>query len=254
MEEVHQAPAVKPQGYTLVALPYVSKIGFSAATVQSIVFAITGRGFSPARIMWLGDHSISDARNSACESAIHEGAEYLFFIDSDMDFPPETLKRLKACNADIACTDMWSRGWPSFRTVMRSQGPDTAGMLMSVPVKDEDLPPPGGRGVEEVDIVGMACTLIRVDFLKKFRDHYKDQPWFWVARHGEDATFCFNAREIGASIKCDFGVVAGHWGVCRNAGQDYTRDAKNQPMSVCHEPMMRRMGVSNLPTQEGEVK
>jgi len=242
-----------PPGSTLVALPYVSKIGFVAGFVQSIVQAITTRNMHPAKIMWLGDHSISDARNAACEVAIDRGFEYLLFIDSDMDFPPDTLARLKACKADIACTDMWSRGWPSFRTVMRNGARDKDGLILSVPVPDEDLPPPWGRGVEDVDLCGMACTLIRVDFLVKYQERYTDQPWFWVSRHGEDATFCFNAKEMGASIKCDFGIVAGHWGVCRNIGQDFTRDAKNQPMSVSQEPMMRRMGVHHLPQAKESV-
>lgn len=237
------------KGKTLIAFPYVSKIGFGHGFVQSLAAAMAAKTLTPAQIMWLGDHSISDARNSACEQAIQQGADFLWFVDSDMDFPPETLPRLKGCDADIACTDMWSRGWPSFRTVMRTHKPKDGGLLQSVPVKDEELPHPDARGVELIDICGMACTLIKVDFLKRFKEHYKDQPWFWTARHGEDATFCFNAREIGAVIKCDFSIVAGHWGVCRNVGQDYTRDAKNQPMSVCNEPMMRRMGVHNLPTQ-----
>ncbi len=242
----------KLTGKTLIALPFVSKIGFNHAFVQSLTASMAMKTLLPAQIMWLGDHSISDARNQACEQAIAQDADFLWFIDSDMDFPVDTLPRLKACDADIACADMWSRGWPSFRTVMRTKAPGADGLLQSVPVPDEELPPPGERGVEEVDICGMACTLIKVPFLKRFRERYTDQPWFWVARHGEDATFCFNAKEMGAVIKCDFGIVAGHWGVCRNAGQDYTRDAKNQPMAVCNEPMMRRMGIFN-PPKEGVV-
>lgn len=259
MEEVRQespAPQLKPPGFTLVALPYQSKSGFVAGFVQSLAAAIMTRGgISPGRIMWLGDHSISDARNAACESAIHEGAEYLWFIDSDMDFPADALPRLKACNADIACADMWSRGIPSFRTVMRTYPGAEQGRLQSVPVPDEQLPAKGYRGVEDIDVCGMACTLIRVDFLKRFKEHYGETPWFWVARHGEDAMFCFNAKEIGATIRCDFGVETGHWGVMAMRGQDFTRDARNQPMSTfTHEPMMRQMGVLNLPTQEGAVK
>lgn len=249
MEEVHQAPP----GLTVVALPYVSKIGFNHAFVQSLTYAITTKKLSPARIIWLGDHSISDARNAACEAAIALGAEYLLFIDSDMDFPADTLQGLKDCKADIACADMWSRGWPSFRTVMRVTDKDERGWIKSVPVKDEELPEPGQRGIEPIDVCGMACTLIRVDFLKRFKEHYTDQPWFWTARHGEDATFCFNAKEIGAVIKCNFGIVAGHWGICRNVGQDFTRDARNQPMAVSEQPMMSRMGVTHLPHQKGEV-
>jgi hypothetical protein len=244
----------KSEGRTLVALPYVSKIGFNHAFVQSLVASLLKGHLSPARIMWLGDHMIADARNSACETAIAEDAEYLFFVDSDMDFPPDTLPRLKAACADVACADMWSRGWPSFRTVMRNTGTTPEGLIQSVPVKDEELPFRDARGVELIDVCGMACTLIRVDFLKRFKEHFKDQPWFWTARHGEDATFCFNAKSIGAVIKCDFSIVAGHWGVCRNVGQDFTRDARNQPMAVSEEPMMRRMGVHHLPHQEGAVK
>lgn len=239
---------------TLVALPYQSKVGFVAGFVQSLANALMRRGMSPAKLMWIGDNSISHARNAACQAAIDEGAEYVWFIDSDMDFPPDTLPRLKACNSDIACTDMWSRGWPSFRTVMRTHPGAELGLLQSVPIKNEELPPEGQRGIEEIDICGMACTLIRVDFLKRFREKYGEQPWFWVGRHGEDSAFCFQAKDMGATIRCDFGVVAGHWGVCRNVGQDFTRDARNQPMSVCEEPMIRRMGVTGLPTQEGAVK
>lgn len=234
-----------PPGVTLVALPYVSKSGFFGATVQSIVTGIIGGGFKRCKFLFLGDHTQIHARNMACKDAVEIGADWVFFIDSDMDFPCDTLDRLKACNADIACTDMWSRGWPSFRTVMRNTPPDETGVSHSVPVPDWPT------GVEDVDLCGMACTLIRTQFLREYRAHYKDEPWFWSGQHGEDATFCFRAKGMGAVIRCDFGITAGHWGTTRMTGQDYTRDARNQPMSVSDPEMMKRMGTRNLP--EGVV-
>lgn len=233
-----------PPGCTLVALPYVSKQGFTGATVRSLIEAVIARGIINAKFAFFGDHSQVQARNAACRATLECGADWLFFIDSDMDFPVDTLPRLKACDADIACTDMWSRNWPSFRTVMRFGEKDGAGMAQSIPVPTEV----SERGlVEDVDLCGMACTLIKRSLIERMAEKWPTQPWFWVAEHGEDAMFCFKAKEMGASIRCDFGIVAGHWGVCRMAGQDFTRDARNQTMNLENMEMMRHMGVTNLP-------
>lgn len=243
-----------PPGSTLVALPYVSKMGFTGATVQSLIIGMTNKGFKNCKFLFIGDANTHEARNVACRDALAEGADYLFFVDSDMDFPSFTLERLKAADADIACTDMWSRGWPSFRTVQKSH-PDDKGGLVTKAVPIEESHPNGTHqpGVLlDIDVCGMACTLIKTSLLVKMQESFPDQPWFWTANHGEDATFCFNAKEIGATIKCDFGICAGHWGVTRMAGQDYTRDARNQPMSIANPEFIKRMGVLGLPKPEGE--
>jgi hypothetical protein len=152
------------------------------------------------------------ARNEACRKALECGAEYLWFIDSDQDFPTDALKRLKAVGADVSCADMWSRSIPSFRIVVGKDGP----------VSDEIA----DRGqVEDVQYCGMGCTLIRTSILKPMREKYPDQPWFWTANNGEDATFCFKVLEIGGTVKCDFGLKSGHWGSFRMMGQDFTRRA-----------------------------
>jgi hypothetical protein len=238
-----------PPGVTLVALPYVSKSGFFGATVQSIVTGILARGFPMCKFLFLGDHTQVHARNMACKDAMELGAEWVFFIDSDMDFPTDTLARLKACDADIACTDMWSRGWPSFRTVMRLSEPREDGLKQAVPV------PGSPTGVERVDVCGMACTLIRTSLLRRVAEKWPDQPLFWSGQHGEDATFCFKALEVGATMKCDFDVVAGHWGVTAMRGQEYTRDPKNQPMKIdpASAEMLKRMNEAAIPQTQGVV-
>jgi hypothetical protein len=172
-------------------------------------------------------------------------AKWLFFVDSDMDFPPDTLSRLKAMDCDVACLDMWTRTIPSFRMILKMGDVDEKGGRRCVPVVPVEVGRDGDKpvyGVQEADVVGMACTLIKVDLLKKMQP-----PWFFMVEHGEDASFCFVAKEkYGAVIKCDFGSVSGHWGVVRMAGQEWSRDAKNQIMAIDDPEMARAMGSKNV--------
>jgi hypothetical protein len=192
---------------TLLALPYVSKDGFTGATVRSLL-----SGVGACKVLFIADQTQVSARNVACAEALKCGAEYLWFVDSDQDFPPDTLARLKAVKADVACADMWSRSWPSFRIVFRGDKP--------VPDEVAD------RGkIEDITYCGMGCTLIRTSILRKLET--KEQPWFWTAHNGEDATFCFKVLEAGGTVKCDFSLKSGHWSYCRMVGQQFTKDRKN---------------------------
>jgi hypothetical protein len=77
--------------------------------------------------------------------------------------------------------------------------------------------------IENIEYCGMGCTLIKTSILAKLKEADPNQPWFWAADHGEDATFCFKVLEAGGTVKCDFGLKSGHWGNIRMMGQDYTR-------------------------------
>lgn len=214
MEEVRQAT-----GLTLVALPYVSKDGFAGACVKSLLdFAASGHN---VKFHLIGDSTQVWARNEACREAMRVGAEWLWFVDSDQDFPPYALGRLKAVGADVACADMWSRTWPSFRIVIRLGERGESGLR-----KSESVPDSEAVGIKAISYCGMGCTLIRVSVLERMKERFPE-PWFWTAEHAEDATFCFKVLEIGGSVKCDFGVKSGHWSYCRMMGQEFTRDRKN---------------------------
>jgi hypothetical protein len=235
-------PKQLPPGVTLLALPFVSKQGFDPATVSSLIFALIYNGLGKCLFNFYGDYPVSHARNAAASDAILKGAEWLFFVDSDMDFPVNTLERLKALDADIACTDMWSRNWPSFRTVLEYD------KTKRWPKKKELVPVAGGqkiKGARDVDCTGMACTLVKVSLLRKFAKA-KLMP-FIMTEHGEDAGFCMVAKQkFKAKIRCDFDVVSGHWGRNRMVGQDFTRDARNQYGAVADPEMLKRMGARNI--------
>lgn len=239
---MNEVPKQLPPGVTLIALPHVSKHGFDAATVSSLIYGLIYGGLTKCLFNFYGDYPVSHARNAAALDAMTKGAEWVFFVDSDMDFPTNTLARLKALDADIACTDMWSRNWPSFRTVLEYD------KAKRWPKKKELVPVAGGgevKGVRDVDCCGMACTLIRTSLFRKFAKA-KIMP-FILQAHGEDAAFCIVAKQkFKAKIRCDFDVVAGHWGRARMSGQDFTRDARNQYGVIADPEMLKRMGARNI--------
>ena len=211
MGEVHQANAL-----TLVALPYVSKDGFSGPTVRSLLEAVASGKFGRFSVMFVGDKTQVMARNDACRKAIEISADYIFFVDSDQDFPADTLSRLKAVDADVACADMWARTVPSYRLVFE---PEKTGERFE-PVKDDVT-----DGIRDIGYCGMGCTLIRTSIVRRMEKKFPDQPWFWAAHNGEDATFCFKVRDMGGTVQCDFGIKSGHWnGSIRMMGQPFTRE------------------------------
>ena len=237
-----------PAGATLVALPHVSKHGFDAATVSSLLYGLIYNGFPRCLFAFYGDYPTPHARNAAVLEAIERDAEWLLFVDSDMDFPTNALEHLKKCDADIACADMWSRNWPSFRTVLKYDNG------VKWPKKKQLVPAFGGdkaTGIHDVDCCGMAFTLIKVSLLRKFAKA-KIMP-FHMQVHGEDAAFCMVAKQkFKATIRCNFDVVAGHWGRARMTGQDFTRDARNQMGSIADPETMKRMGARNVDEVQSE--
>lgn len=100
---------------------------------------------------------ISFARNDLCNFAIAHGADYLFMVDSDMRFPPDTLQRLLLHDKDIACAT-YNRRVPPYSTL---------GFL-----KGEARPISGG--LEEADFMPGGVMLIKVDVLRKL-----GYPWFF---------------------------------------------------------------------------
>ena len=237
-----EKPKKLPPGVTLVALPFVSKQGFDGATVSSLIYSLIYGGMTKCLFCFYGDYAISHARNAAAQDALTRGAEWVFFVDSDMDFPTNTLERLKALDADIACADMWSRNWPSFRTVLKYD------KKVRWPKKKQLVPVASGEkvsGTMDVDCCGMACTLIKTSLFLKF-EKSKLMP-FQMAAHGEDAGFCIVSKQkFKAKIRCDFDVVSGHWGRARMKGQDFTRDARNQMGMIADPEFIKRMAAKHV--------
>lgn len=147
---------------------------------------------------------IYDARERLVEYAIKAGFEYIFFLDSDMLPPRETIKSLHSHNVDIVTGMIFKRKYPfqpCFYTkahVDKDYNP-----YMEGPLEPEKWP---SEGITEIAGCGMACCLIKLSIFKDI-----PKPWFYpLPKAGEDLSFCMKARKAGFHIFVDWGIDCGH--------------------------------------------
>ena len=134
-------------------------------------------------------YNTSENRNWLAAKAVNSGCDYLFFVDDDMVFPPDTLEELLMCEKDIVgCI---------YKTKYEVQE-DVA----------EYFNKPTEKGLFLVKAIGTGCLLIKTDVFRKLPQHYKDtKGWFnyiWN-NNGSVATshdwlFCKNVRDLGFDI------------------------------------------------------
>lgn len=151
---------------------------------------------------------IYNSRNDLATQAVQIEADYVFWLDSDMAFQPDTLVRMmnviKENDIDIL-TGLYYR---------RTQ-PFTPVLFKKIEMKGEEceweefeeIP----EGLFEVGACGFGCVLMKTDVF--FDVHGKfNQMFAPIGGNGEDISFCWRARECGYKIMCDPSIICGHVG------------------------------------------
>jgi hypothetical protein len=160
-------------------------------------------GLQP-QLMTVKSSIVAQARNSGVELARKAGADFIFFLDSDMLFPPTALFRLLLHRKDIVGATYTKRVAP-FQIL--------GSMLAEQPaVLSGDL--------LEMQRIPTGCLLINMGVFDKL-----SKPYFRFETDangdivGEDYVFCDRAREAGYRIWCDavMSREIGHIGqtICR---------------------------------------
>lgn len=172
---------------------------------------------------------VADARNEIARAALDKGAKYLFFIGDDTVCPPHTLRQL----------------------IHRMENVPNVGVVGGVYCSKSDPPAPlvfrdNGQGsfwdwkigeFFEVSGLGMDCTLIRTDVLRKL-----SEPWFKTVDSDtyldavnqaeawtEDLYFLKKvAEETDYKIYCDASVICDHHDVF--SGRVYKLPKDSLPM------------------------
>lgn len=148
------------------------------------------------------------SRQDLARKSIEIDADYVFWLDSDMVFPPDTLARmmqtLKENDIDIL-TGLYFRRVPPFTPVLFDRLEMDGGRLLWSEFKE--LP----SGLFEVGGCGFGCVLMKTDVFFDLMAKYEN-PFAPMGNNGEDIAFCIRARENGYKIICDPSVVCGHVG------------------------------------------
>ena len=145
-------------------------------------------------------YTIAENRNYIVATAIRNGCTHLLFVDDDMVFPPETLRKLLDGDLDIYGTIAHPRDITNNTTVVDKEGKI---------VNRNNIP----KFTFECSHLG-GIFLIKLDIFKHI-----PQPWFATEADkngfttmGEDAYFCKKAIESGYKIWCNPSIKIGHIG------------------------------------------
>lgn len=147
---------------------------------------------------------IADSRNDVVRKFLETEYEWLWMLDPDVQFPPDTLRKMLAAadpkDAPIIASPYWNQYEDGQRYVVwivrTEKGMQPVARL------------PEGEVLVQVDGCGMGCTLIHRGVLEALQEAHRDDPWTWFGhdivyhgdvphRAGEDVTFCLRAKELG---------------------------------------------------------
>lgn len=142
---------------------------------------------------------IETMRNNLVADALRSGCTHLFMLDTDQQYPADTLMRLLS-HKKLAVGARIRRRYPPFDNLMFR---GTVGAYE--PIQGWT---PGD--LLEVDATGTGCMLFDTTVFKRLR-----APWFETRTHnnkpvGEDFVFCSKLRALGIPIYVDTGLYVPH--------------------------------------------
>ena len=189
----------------LIAVPCMDQV--PAPFAQSLAMLKKIEGAECVLAMQMGS-LIYTSRNNLAQRAIQMDADYVFWLDSDMVFEPDTLvrmmKTLKDNNLDIL-TGLYFRRVHPYTPVL-FDGLEIRGHICSWS-EFHEIP----DGLFEVGGCGFGCVLMNAGvFLDVQAKH--GNMFAPIANNGEDIAFCWRARDCGYKIYCDPSIICGHVG------------------------------------------
>lgn len=154
------------------------------------------------------------ARNRIAAKAIDQGFDYILWIDSDMEFPPDTMKRLvedATQGMDFVSSLYFKRSFPTAPVICKELKYTEldGGGFVSEPVIYSDYPK---DSVFEIAAAGFGCCIIKTDVIKEIAEHFKCSPFEPIPSMGEDFAFCKRMADMGKKMYCDSRVKVGHIG------------------------------------------
>lgn len=142
--------------------------------------------------------------NWARDFVLHNDYDGMLTVEADVIVPPDALKRLVACDADISyglyCFRRGKMEWNAFTVV----GEETGCSVSETPEYARDA---WGKVIDVVGL-GLGCTLISHKALRVLGrfEPWRMEDWDWDC----DWTMARKAQEHGLVQRADLGLVCGH--------------------------------------------
>lgn len=151
---------------------------------------------------------IYTSRDRLAQLAIDAEADYVFWMDSDMQFPQDCLIRMldivQRNDIDIL-TGLYFRRVPPYTPVLFDRLDFVNNQVKWSEFKE--IP----EEIFEVGGCGFGCVLMKTEVFFNVLGKY-GMMFAPIGSNGEDVAFCIRARECGYKIFCDPSIVCGHVG------------------------------------------
>jgi hypothetical protein len=207
-----------PQRLLAVCIPHTGEVSSEwAMKLREIQFP-AGTQLFMSRGM-----PIDVTRETMVKSALDQGFEWIFFLDSDVILPPNAFENL------------FSHHLPIINGMYKAKKPGgffwAVWMKVKTPDNKEAFAPVAtwtGRTIE-CDVIGTGCMLVHRSVFEKIRATYPHIPWFFWAKErsseildamklpdpllrevSEDFFFCLLAKKCGYQIIVDTDVKCKH--------------------------------------------
>ncbi len=146
------------------------------------------------------------ARSEIVKSALNNNVDWIFFIDCDVECPPDTISRLMSHNLPIVTGIYFTRNYPLEPAIWKEIQPSGK----------QSIPFTPGTGLIECDFIGAGCLLTHTSVFKNISPPYfswtlgREVPGDMTRGRSEDFEFCKKARERGYRIFADTGIICKH--------------------------------------------
>lgn len=192
----------QPVKKILIAIPTARNI--EPETFKSIYNLKVPNGYETEFQYFFG-YQIDQVRNLIADWA--KRYDYLFCVDSDMSFPPDTLEKLLSHNVDIV-SGVYIQRKPG-QHIVELYKKNAQGGVSNIPYNDIS-----GKALVEVDGCGFGCVLINSNVIRTMQ--YPHFVYRSAIDHkdtvSEDVFFCQKAQQLGFKIYTDASVLCDHHG------------------------------------------
>lgn len=230
--EVVEEEVPMPVKKILIAVPTNKYV--ETETMKAIYDLEVPEGYKTELQFFYG-YRIDQIRNLIADWA--KRYDYLFSVDSDMVFPPDTLKRLLAHNKDMV----------SGLYIQRKPGEHILEIYRNgFHVSYGDI---RGKGLVEIGGCGFGCVLINSDVIRKIE--YPHFHYHVALDHkdtvSEDNYFCNKAREVGFQIFADTSLLVDHVGTVKFQVESDQEHAAYPKQSVVDKALREHLQkISNM--------
>lgn len=193
-----------------IAIPCMDAL--SAQFVQSLANLLISPRKYDIEVGFQMSSLVYDSRNQLAERAINSNADYVFWLDSDMIFMPDTLHMMLLTlinNSLPMLAGVYFRRRPPFTPTLYKEVTISPMGVRCDDYPEDEIPE---KELFEVEGCGFGCVLMRKDVLwnvmiQQNRDGLLFSP---IKGVGEDLSFCWRARQCGYKITCDPTIALGH--------------------------------------------